>query len=128
MHRSDVILYDRLGLGSFTHSRDAELQALLLGIQLLNRTPPPLQIKEVVLVSDSALALRQLQRAVPQSGHAATIKWHSRAQDFLSGNPHVTLRVMWGPSKETLPLQNVDLLAKHSRTSGNSLMPTLRNI
>ena len=60
---SDTTVIDHIsgGLGSYTHSQDAELQALLLGIQLLNRTPPPIYIKEVILVSDSALALQQLQ-------------------------------------------------------------------
>ena len=68
MHQSHVLLSECLGLGSNVHSRDAELLALVLAIDQLNKMAPPDHIKQVVLVSNAALVLQQLQRGTPQSG------------------------------------------------------------
>lgn len=91
MHQTHVIEYARLGLGSLTHSRDAELWALLRGIQLLNTLHPPPDIREVVIVLDAALALKQLHRIRPEPGHNITVQWHSAALQFTQRHPHITL-------------------------------------
>ena len=126
VHQTHVIEYARLGLGSLTHSRDAELWALLRGIQLLNTLHPPPNIREVVIVSDAALALKQLHRIRPEPGHNLTVQWHSAALQFTQRYPHITLRVCWGPSKSSGSLVAVDNLAKCSRSTGVSPLVSLR--
>ena len=104
MHKEHVLQYERLGLGSTTHSRDAELWALLTAINLLIRNPPATYVQEVVLISDAALALKQLRHTRPEPGHEITKRWHTQARVFLSANPHVNLHICWGPAKSTLCL------------------------
>ena len=69
MHQSHVLLSERMGLGSNVHSRDAELYALILAIDQLNKMAPPANIKQVVIILDATLVLQQLQKGSPQSGH-----------------------------------------------------------
>ena len=126
MHQSHILLTERLGLGSTSHSHDAEMHALILAIDLLNKTPVLEHIAAVILVSDAALVLQQLLHPAPQSGNALATQWWDKTLHFIETNPHITLRVMWGPSKSTFPLIEVDLLAKRSRTTGASLPPTIR--
>ena len=75
-----VVAYERLGLGSYTEPRDAELYALTLGLQLLCKTPPPDNVKEVYLISDSEWGLRQLRRTKPEPGHHITVSWWVHAR------------------------------------------------
>ena len=126
IHQEHVLEYARLGLGSHTHSRDAELWALLRALQLLNKNPPSDYVKEVIIVSDAALALKQLRHTKPEPGHYIVLKWHEAAQALLEANPHITLRVMWGPSKDSQSIVVVDQLAKRSRTTGLSPLVSLR--
>ena len=70
-----VVAYERLGLGSYTEPRDAELYALTLGLQLLCKTPHPDTVKEVYLILDSEWGLRQLRRTKPEPGHNITVSW-----------------------------------------------------
>ena len=70
-HEDQLLRFARLGLGGFTHSRDAEIQALLLGLEMLRNSDPllPTPCTEIIFVSDAALALRQIQCTRPQPGH-----------------------------------------------------------
>ena len=61
IHQSHVLLSECMGLGSIVHSRDAELHALILAIDQLNKMVPPDHIKQVIIISDTALVLQQLQ-------------------------------------------------------------------
>lgn len=126
MQEEHILQYERLGLGSRTHSRDAELWALLTAMNLLHRNPPPSRIREVVLVSDAALALGQLRSPWPTPGHSIMEQWHLAARALLSSNPQLHLTVCWGPSKSSLSMVTVDELAKRSRTTGGSPLVSLR--
>ena len=108
------------------YSHDTEMHALILAIDLLNKTSVPEHIAVVVLISDAALVLQQLLHPAPQSGNALATQWWEKTLHFLDTNPHITLHIVWGPSKSTFPLIEVDLLAKHSRTTGASFPPTIR--
>ena len=83
MHQSHVLLTERRGLGSSVHSRDAELYALILAIDQLNTMVPPDYIKRVIIISDAALVLQQLQKGSPQSGHALAEQWWDKVLLFL---------------------------------------------
>lgn len=123
-----VVDFQRLGLGSYSHSRDAELHALCCGLTLLERNPPPPQVHTVCVVSDAALALRQLRFTRPEFGYTLALQWYSRACSFLALNPQIHLTVIWGPSKSTVSLQTADELAKRARTKGLSPTASLRFI
>ena len=124
-----VVAYERLGLGSYTEPRDAELYALTLGLQLLCKTPPPDPVKEVYLISDSEWGLRQLRRTKPEPGHhIKAVSWWAHARQFLAANPHVHLHVWWAKARSTPFLHAVDTLARMSRTRGPSPMVSLRFI
>lgn len=125
LHQEHILAFECLSLGSRTHSCDSELWALLTALNMLNKTPPTDYVEEVVLVSDAALALNQLHSTKPEPGHDITLKWHDAATAFLNANPHITLRVCWGPSKSTLSCVAVDLLAKCSCTTGSSPLVSL---
>ena len=114
------------GLGSYTHSRDAELYALCAGLHLLLRNQPPPGVTQAVIVSDAALALRQLRRLQPDWGHSIVLTWRRMALEYLAQYPHMRILVMWGPSKETPSLATVDQLAKQARTRGCSPTCSLR--
>lgn len=126
MQEEHILQYKRLGLGSRTHSRDAELWALLTAMNLLHRNPPPSRIRDVVIVSDAALALGQLRSPWPTPGHYITEQWHLAARALLSAHPQLHLLVCWGPSKSSLSLVTVDELVKRSRTTGGSPLVSLR--
>ena len=115
MHQEHLVEFTRLGLGSHTHSRDAELWALLAGAQMLNRITLPDEIKEIFIISDAALALRQLHKARPEPGHHITVQWHLAMNTFMNNHPDVRLAVYWGPSKSSHSLVLADELAKLSR-------------
>lgn len=126
IHQEHILAFERLGLGSRTHSRDTELWALNTALKMLNKQPPADYVAEVVIVSDAALALKQLHSTKPEPGHSLILSWHEAVSTLLNANPHITLRVMWGPSKSSLSLLTADQLAKCSRTSGSSPLVSLR--
>ena len=93
---------------------------------MLNRTTLPEHIKEIFIISDAALALRQLHKARPEPGHNITVQWHLAMNTFMNNHPDVRLAIYWGPSKSSHSLALVDELAKLSRTTGVSPLVSLR--
>ena len=93
---------------------------------MLNRITLPDYIKEIVIISDTALALRQLHKARPEPGHNITVQWHLAMNTFMNSHPGIRLAICWGPSKSSHSLVLADELAKLSRTTGVSPLVSLR--